>query len=103
MFAALHPSQSYSSTIIHALENILDRFNSKIASTVFITVQSSLAKSNGPNPYEMAGDLMRLKSEQITMLYVMGNEVHYNKTPVRYSRSLRFHNVFIVDTYESFR
>lgn len=98
LILALQPSQKYSLTIIHALENVLDRSYGKSTSTVFITVESSLTKSNGPSPYEMAGDVMRLNSERITMAYVMGNKI-----PARYSRSPRIHNVFIVDSYESFR
>lgn len=98
MIEAIHPPQKYSSTIIHALKSVLDRFYRNASPTVFITAQSSLTKSNGPNPYEMAGDIVRLKSEQITMAYVMGNKI-----PNHYSRSPRFNNVFIVDSYESFR
>lgn len=98
MIVAINPSQKYSSTIIHALENVLDRFYENTTPTLYITAQSSLSKINGPSPYEMAGDIIRLKSKQITMAYVMGNKI-----PDRYSRSPRFNNVFIVDSYKSFR
>lgn len=98
LVAAIQPSQKYSSTIIHALETVLNRFYRTTTPTIFLTAQSSLTKSNGPNPYEMVGDLMRLKSKRIKMAYVVGNKI-----PDRYSRTPRFHNIFIVDSYESFR
>lgn len=95
---ALHPSQMYSSTIIHALENVLDRFYSKITPTVFITVASSLiANKYGPKPNELVGDIMRLKSKRSSMAYVIGNQT------IHFSRSPRVYNVFIVDSYDSFR
>lgn len=98
LVAAIQPSQKYSSTIIHALETVLNRFYRTTTPTIFLTAQSLLTKSNGPNPYEMVGDLMRLKSKRIKMAYVVGNKI-----PDRYSRTPRFHNIFIVDSYGSFR
>lgn len=55
---------------------------------------------NDSNPLEIAGEMIRIASEQASMAYVIENNVTlaYEK-----SNRFRFHNIFFIDTYESFR
>lgn len=90
-----------SKIIIHAILDIMHRFYTRHTSTIFITEQSlPSAMRNESNPLEIAGEMIRIASEQASMAYVIENNVTlaYEK-----SNRFRFYNIFFIDTYESFR
>ncbi|XP_055325489.1 uncharacterized protein LOC129579433 [Sitodiplosis mosellana] len=91
------PAQIESKVIVHALDNVLDRFYSPRTSTVFIVEQSSLTVTSGLKPIEVAGELIRMESNRTSMTYVIENYIPLKKTA--YQRDF---NIFIVDCYESF-
>lgn len=94
-------NQPYSHAIVNALENIMNRFYSKWTSTVFITQQSSLTIArNGylTRPNEIAGEMMRVGSNHgFSVAYVIENCTQKNWS------YHRFYNIFLVDSYDSFR
>lgn len=90
------PTSIHSNTIVHALENVLDRFYTKRASVIFIAVQSSRTGNNVSEPIEVAGEIIRIESDRTSMTYVIEKHV----TTEAYQR---YYNVFLIDSYESFR
>lgn len=85
-----------SQTMIHALENIVCRFYSDRTSTVFIMEQSSQANGGGMKPSEMVNELIRRNRAELT--YVIENRITVNHMQV-----CRVFNIFLIDSYESFR
>lgn len=88
-----------SNAIVHAMLNIMNRFYTKHTSTIFITEQSlSLALKSGSKPLEIAGELIRIASQQAAVTYVIDNNVIF-----AHRRYNRLFNIFFIDSYESFR
>lgn len=87
-----------SSSVVQAMDNIMDRFYKGRANTVFIMYQMLLISGHSPNPIELAGEVVRFEMNRISMLYVIENYV-----TVKDATNHRSHNVFIVDSYEGFR
>lgn len=96
--AALQPLQMESMATVHAIQNIVNRFYSMYAPTVFIMEQSLRTKSVSSQPCELAGEMIRIGSEQSSIAYVIGNEITLNQ-----QKRPRHFNVFFIDSYESFR
>lgn len=89
-----------SKAIIYAMDNIMDRFYSKQTSTVFMMEQSSLAVSRNLEPEGLVDELMRIRNnDDISMCYVL--ESHIERSIEIYKH--RFFNIFVVDSYDSFR
>lgn len=84
--------------IVHAMQSIVNRFYTKHTPTIFITVRSSGTVKNGWKPEEIAGEIIRIGSDHTSMAYVIENNI--TSIFERYNR--RF-NVFLIDSYESFK
>lgn len=95
----MHPTKIHSKATVHALENILDRFYTKRTSIVFIAVHSSRTGNNGLKPIDVAGEVIRIESYRTSkrLTYVIEKHVTVNQA------YQRFNNVFLVDSYDSFR
>lgn len=95
---ALNEIKIDSRPIVYALKNIMDRFYNNRTSVVFITMQSSQVNSGGLKPAEVAGEMIRINSNRISMTYVIEN--HMTMIHMQYPHT---YNIFLVDSYESFR
>lgn len=94
----LDPSQIESKVIVEALDNIVERFYSRHTSIVFILEQSTLMTNSGLKPIEVAGELIRMESNRISMAYIIENHITLKLTDYQ-----RFYNIFLIDSFESFR
>lgn len=98
----IKPIETESKVIVQALDNVLERFYSRRTPTINIIVeQSTLTTVNSElKPIELAGELIRLESDRTShrMTYVIENHLAMKKPA--YQRS---YNIYLVDSYESFR
>lgn len=92
------PAQIKSKIIIQALDNVMDRFYGRRTTVVFIMEQSTLTANNGLKPIEVAGELIRMQCNRTSMTYVIENHITLKQMGLQ-----RFYNIFLVDSYESFR
>lgn len=86
-----------SKALTRALEDILERFYSKHTSTLFVRMHSSLSVRDNPDPNEIVNEMIR-NQNQISMCYVIESQ-----STIHDEMSNRFFNIFVVDSYESFR
>lgn len=94
----LDPVDVSTPAIVRAMENIIDRFYRIRTKKLFIMEQTSVSMSHGPSPIEIAGEIVRFEREHLSMAYVIENH-----TSAQFGSYHRFFNVFLVDSYESFR
>lgn len=87
-----------SEAMIHALQYIVNHFYYQHTSNVFIMVQADQTSMNdGLKPLELASELIRIESSQMTCSYVIESNVTARQ--IIYQRDF---NIFFVDNYESF-
>lgn len=82
-----------SKILVKALDNVISQFYSKRTSNIFIAVRSSLNKSK-LTPDQMAGEILRNNKNVISFI------IENNVTIRKYER---FFNIFLIDSYESFK
>lgn len=94
----LDPARIESNVIVEALDNVMEHFYSQRTSIVFIMEQSTLSVNSGLKPIEVAGELVRMESDRISMTYVIENPITLKQMSYQ-----RFYNIFLIDSFESFR
>lgn len=87
-----------SKPLVHAIQNIMNRFYMKHTTIIYITEQTTLATRNGLKPRDLASEIIRFVSEQAAMSYVIDDNVTLADRNFN-----RLFNVFVIDSYESFR
>lgn len=94
----INSTYANSEAMIHALQYILNHFYCKHTSNVFIMVQANQTSINdGLKPLELASELIRIESSQMTCSYVIESNV-----TARQNIYQRNFNIFFIDNYESF-
>lgn len=76
----------------------MSRFYNRHTSNIFITEQSTRTVHSGFSPREISSEILRTGSNQMAMAYVIENHIKLNRM-----KYYRVFNVFLVDSYESFR
>lgn len=82
--------------IVRALENVINRIYTQRTTTVFIVVQTSFHKSNVLTPKETAGEMLRFENNNV----LFGSIIENNVSLMVYHR---FFNIFLIDSYDSFK
>lgn len=90
----IQPIKADSRMLAHAMQNIINRFYSKHSSTVFILEGCNQALQSK----ELLGELTLIGSDRVSITYVIENNVTTNPEIL-----LRHFNIFVVDSYESFK
>lgn len=95
----IDPVPIESKVIVDALDNVMERFYKQRTTIVFLMEQSILSvNSSGLKPIEVAGELIRMENNRISMTYVIENHITLKQTGYQ-----RFYNIFLIDSFESFR
>lgn len=99
----MQDSMKNNSIIVRAMENIIGQFYSKQTSNVFIAFQSSQENNESSKPADVAEELIKLDSSKVSMTYVIESNSTINQMYLTINTHQRIHNIFVVDSYESFR
>lgn len=98
----IKPVEIESKVIVQALDSVLERFYSPRTPTINIIVEQSTSTmvNSELKPIEVAGELIRMESNRTSnrMTYVIENHLAMKKPA--YQRS---YNIYVIDSYESFR